>query len=76
MAKLVFMMGAVYFAVIASLHRADVIRVAHTPPSIVPADAGLKLQSSERPQSDSAPVYVFENNMWYCVKNCPAYTGK
>ncbi|HET7158725.1 MAG TPA: hypothetical protein VFI62_06995 [Burkholderiales bacterium] len=77
MAKLVFIMGMVYFAVIAALHRVEVIRVAHTPPSVIPAGgAGLKPRSSERPQGDSAPVYVFENNTWYCVKNCPAFTGK
>lgn len=75
MAKLVFFMAVLYFSVVVGLRQADVVRI-NPMLSVVQLKSEAKLQPAPIPEDTSTPVYVHENNTWYCVKNCPAYTGK
>ena len=75
MAKLVSFMALLYFSVVVGLRQADVVRI-NPALSVVKLKSETELQPAPIPEDPSTPVYAYENNTWYCVKNCPAFTGK
>jgi hypothetical protein len=69
------MMAAVYFGIVMGLKQVGIVGI-NPALSVAHVKSGSALQPAANTESDSAPVYVYEHHTWYCVKNCPSYTGK
>lgn len=75
MAKLMFALAVIYFGIVVGLTQAGIVRI-NPALGVVHLKSGSATQLPESAEDNLAPVYAHENNTWYCVKNCPAYTGQ